>query len=130
MGRPPNGACNSSKTQAIVKLIYGVDSMVKCKITVVKKTMNEDLAKQYCGKKVGPCEIFKEGDMFITALEKPERFCDWAWNDIHNCVEVMVAGGNFSKGVFKDWMKDDRTIIACCTDGIRPVIFKIERIDD
>jgi hypothetical protein len=24
---------------------------------------------------------------------------------------------------------DDRTMIACCNDGTRPVIFKIERID-
>ena len=104
--------------------------MPKCKITVVKKTLNKDLAKRYCLKKVGPCSTFKVGEVFITGLEKPKGFCDWAWNDIHNCVEVMVTGGNFSKGVFEGWMKDDRTIIACCTDGIRPVIFKIERIDD
>ena len=26
-------------------------------------------------------------------------------------------------------MRDDRQIIACCQDGTRPVIFKIERID-
>ncbi len=105
-------------------------SMPKCKITVIKKSLNKALAKKYCGKKVGLCEIFKEGDEFITALEKPNGFCDWAWNDIHNCVEVIVTGGNFSKGVFEGWMKDDNTIIACCTDGIRPVVFKIERIED
>ena len=29
----------------------------------------------------------------------------------------------------KDWMKDENTMIACCSDGTRPVIFKIERID-
>ncbi|MFA6363123.1 TIGR04076 family protein [Methanoregula sp.] len=27
------------------------------------------------------------------------------------------------------WMKDERTMIACCSDGIRPVVFRIERID-
>ena len=26
-------------------------------------------------------------------------------------------------------MNDDRVMIACCNDGTRPVIFKIERID-
>ena len=26
-------------------------------------------------------------------------------------------------------MSDDRMMIACCNDGTRPVIFKIERID-
>lgn len=27
------------------------------------------------------------------------------------------------------WTKDDHIMIACCNDGTRPVIFKIERID-
>lgn len=29
----------------------------------------------------------------------------------------------------KGWRNDDRMMIACCNDGTRPVIFKIERID-
>ena len=29
----------------------------------------------------------------------------------------------------KGWTNDDRMMIACCNDGTRPVIFKIERID-
>ena len=29
----------------------------------------------------------------------------------------------------KNWTNDDRMMIACCNDGTRPVIFKIERID-
>ena len=28
----------------------------------------------------------------------------------------------------KGWTNDDRMMIACCNDGTRPVIFKIERI--
>ena len=27
------------------------------------------------------------------------------------------------------WTNDERIMIACCNDGTRPVIFKIERID-
>lgn len=27
------------------------------------------------------------------------------------------------------WTNDDKVMIACCNDGTRPVIFKIERID-
>nr|WP_295996885.1 TIGR04076 family protein [uncultured Adlercreutzia sp.] len=27
------------------------------------------------------------------------------------------------------WTNDDRVMIACCNDGTRPVIFKLERID-
>ena len=29
----------------------------------------------------------------------------------------------------RNWMDDERIMIACCSDGTRPVIFKIERID-
>lgn len=27
------------------------------------------------------------------------------------------------------WMRDERVMIACCNDGTRPVIFRIERLD-
>jgi len=36
-----------------------------------------------------------------------------------------LQGGSIMKG----WTNDDRMMIACCNDGTRPVIFKIERID-
>ena len=29
----------------------------------------------------------------------------------------------------KSWTNDERIMIACCNDGTRPVVFKIERID-
>ena len=29
----------------------------------------------------------------------------------------------------RGWMSDERVMIACCSDGTRPVIFKIERMD-
>ena len=29
----------------------------------------------------------------------------------------------------RGWTRDDRLMIACCNDGTRPVVFKIERID-
>jgi len=104
--------------------------MALCKITVVKKMINDDLVKSYCEDSVSSCPRFKEGQEFITELEKPEGFCDWAWNDILKMVMVLLTGGNFSKDIFGGWMKDDKTMIACCTDGIRPVVFKLERIED
>lgn len=30
----------------------------------------------------------------------------------------------------KGWTNDERVMIACCNDGTRPVVFKIERIDE
>ena len=31
--------------------------------------------------------------------------------------------------IMRGWMNDERVMIACCSDGTRPVIFKIERMD-
>ncbi len=101
----------------------------KCKITVLKKNLNEELAREYCQNEVTSCPVFDEGQEFMTGFEKPEGFCDWAWNDIHKFVAVLLAGGNFSEGIFDGWMLDNKVMIACCTDAIRPVTFKIEKID-
>ena len=30
----------------------------------------------------------------------------------------------------KGWMAKENEMIACCSDGTRPVIFKIERLDE
>jgi len=99
------------------------------KITVLKKKLDEELAAEYCQNEVTPCPVFEEGQEFVAGFEKPEGFCDWAWNDILKFVTVLYAGGNFSRGNFEGWMKDDKTMITCCTDAIRPVTFKIEKID-
>jgi uncharacterized repeat protein (TIGR04076 family) len=54
-----------------------------------------------------------------------QNFCDWAWNDIHKVLLTLRKQGNFAP-----WMKDGNTIIACCTDGLKPVVFKVERIEE
>ena len=104
--------------------------MSRCKITVLKKTLHPDLASEYCQDEVTLCKNFREGQEFITSFAKPKGFCDWAWNDIHQYVVALLAGGNFAGDLFNGWMKDDKTMIACCTDGIRPVVFKMERLED
>lgn len=102
----------------------------KCEITILKTDLNEELAKEYCQNEVTKCPLLEEGQKFVVlGFEKPEGFCDWAWNDIYRFVAVLLSGGNFSKDHFEKWMKDDKTMLACCTDVIRPVTFKIERID-
>jgi uncharacterized repeat protein (TIGR04076 family) len=104
--------------------------MTKCRITVIKRTLNPELANEYCGVDVPQCPFFDDGQVFICDLfDKPKDFCDWAWNDINKAVSALNTGGSFTKGIFNKWMKDDDKMIVCCTDGIRPVIFKIERID-
>jgi uncharacterized repeat protein (TIGR04076 family) len=102
--------------------------MAKCKITVLKKTFHPDLVEEYCkDPQTGICTSFVEGDEFLTdsSTRMPDGFCGYAWIDLHRLVLVLMNEGNFGS-----WMKDGRTMIACCTDGIRPVIFKLERIEE
>ena len=105
--------------------------MAKCKITVLKTSFHKEYAEEYLNeewkKSVGPCEIFKEGQEFIvdpfSAL--PGGFCPWAWDDMYKTLFAFAADGNFGK-----WYKTDKVLITCCSDGIRPVYFKIEKIEE
>jgi len=95
------------------------------KITVEKRLSNESLIEKY-GVGVEPlCDAVKDGQEFIAEdLKMPEGFCHWAWADIQRDVVTLALGGNFP------WVKDEGVAISCCTDGFRPVIFKLERLAD
>jgi len=102
--------------------------MSKCKITVVKRTINQDLIDEYLSdtrESLGLCQAYDDGQEFIIESFplKPEGFCDWAWADIHRDVVAVMFGGSYS------WINQSGTAITCCTDGLRPVIFKVERIE-
>jgi uncharacterized repeat protein (TIGR04076 family) len=84
---------------------------------------NEELARKYCTDGA-ICNRFEEGQEFVIEdLNQPKGFCAWAWDDIHKVILTLRSQGNFMP-----WMNDKDTIIACCTDGIRPVIFEVKRI--
>ena len=88
-----------------------------CKITVLKRTLHNDLYKEIRGKEGKLCGVFKEGQEFIltSPYKPPEGFCQWAWADIRH----FVLGA---------WFGREDATVACCTDGFRPVLFKVERI--
>lgn len=52
-------------------------------------------------------------------------FCSETWDAISRYIYTGLQGGS----IMHNWMKDDRVMITCCSDGTRPVIFKIERSD-
>jgi uncharacterized repeat protein (TIGR04076 family) len=98
--------------------------MSKCKITVLKREFYQELVDEYM-QGAGPCERFQDGQEFVLdeTLALPEGFCPWAWADIRSSVLAIMFGGNLP------WSSQLGVSIACCTDGCRPVIFKVERID-
>lgn len=95
------------------------------KITVIKKGYNPELADLYLteGKGIGPCPLLNEGDVFeyVGNAIMPEKFCPWAWIDLFRNISAISEGASFYPWNGKGSMK-----YFCCTDGLRPVVFKIE----
>ena len=96
------------------------------RITVLRNSFNKDFVDDYAeiyeGRAWKPCDLLREGQEFISDGWMPEGFCSHAWADILRYVMVLARGGNFV-GV------KPGTFVTCCTDGFRPVFFKVERID-
>ncbi|HYH01966.1 MAG TPA: TIGR04076 family protein [Bacillota bacterium] len=102
---------------------------MKCKITVIKRLYHKDLCEEYCSLNLPEsftgCPFFKVGQEFIVEghNQVPANFCAWAWADIQKDVLTMMFGGSFP------WTKQKGINITCCTDGLMPVIFKVEKIE-
>lgn len=107
----------------------------KVKITVIKKTYHSDLVDELAtepddwregtiGTKANCCHSFDVGHEFISdGTHMPEGFPDPPWVDIQKYVFILGRGGNML-GV------ENGTYVTNCTDGFRPVTFKLERIDE
>ena len=110
--------------------------MSKCKITVLRREYYQYLADQYLADpQVGKCPLFKEGQEFILERGNGKddfwnmmngKFCSEAWDAVSRYIYAALQGGSIMKG----WTNDEKMMIACCSDGTRPVIFQIERIDE
>jgi len=104
----------------------------KCKITVIKKECYEDLQQTYLlNPKSGPCGIFEVGQEWIVDQVgfwhmMDGKFCGEAWDAISRYVYTATQGGS----IMSRWTNDEKIMIACCNDGTRPVVFKLERIDE
>jgi len=89
----------------------------RCRITVLKKSFNQELYDQYPYGPAHACGRLEEGQVFetVSVWDPPEGFCTWAWADLRSLIHGK-HGGN------------QQVMIASCTDGLRPVLFKLERI--
>ena len=101
--------------------------MKRIKITVMRITEYHDLMAQYENPIEHACDL-KEGQVFICeGWQKPEGFCDSAWESISAFVMTLAHGGeNFYDG----WMKNPKTAMISCNDGFRPVSFFLEALEE
>ena len=74
--------------------------------------------------KIEACGFYKDWQEFIVGenLRMPEGFCTSAWHAIYCGVRTLAFGGNMP------WYEEKGVAITCCIDGLRPVVFKLERI--
>ena len=101
--------------------------MKKVKITVKRIACYQDLIEQYENPIEHACEM-KLNQVFVAnGLEKPEGFCDSAWESIYPFLkELANGGGNFYDG----WMKNEKSAMISCNDGFRPVSFLLEALEE
>ena len=107
----------------------------KCKITVIDKKVFDDLQEKYLeDPKSGACPFYEVGAEYIFERYGDEdtfwtqgkgAHCSEAWDCFSRYVYTALQGGSIMRG----WTNDEHMMIACCNDGTRPVIFRIERLD-
>ena len=104
-------------------------TMSKIKITVVKRLNFDEIfsdAEPGCSADMEPvCGLFKDGQEFVSENgEMPAGFCNGAYVDIFRYISGLRFGANFP------WVREKGRVLTCCTDGFRPVVFLLERIED
>ena len=101
--------------------------MKKCRITVMRKANYYDLSEQYENPIDHACDM-EEGQVFVAnGWEKPEGFCQSAWDTLSPFVLALSHGG----GDFYDgWMKNKKSAMLSCNDGFRPVSFYVEALEE
>ena len=112
----------------------------RVKVTVIRTCVFKDLQADYLADpESGACPCFEVGQEFNFWREGDRddfwKFgrgdsagnfpCAEAWDCISRYIYTGLQGGSLMHG----WSRDERLMIACCNDGTRPVVFKIERED-
>ena len=101
--------------------------MKKVRITVMRKACYQDLIELYENPLENPCEM-EEGMVFVAnGPERPEGFCNSAWETLAPFVDALSHG---AEGLYGDWMKNKKSGMFSCNDGFRPVSFLLETLDE
>ncbi|MBO4716303.1 MAG: TIGR04076 family protein [Spirochaetales bacterium] len=97
--------------------------MREVRITVMRRTVYEDLMQEYENPIEHACDM-EIGQTFISKNGRcPDGMCESAWSVMEPFVlELANGGGNFYNG----WMRNKNSAMISCNDGFRPVSFYIE----
>lgn len=99
---------------------------ISLKITVLRVARYDDLIERYENPIDRPCDMV-EGMVFKTdGCTRPEGMCDSAWETMAPFARRLAEG---EEGLYDGWMKDPRSLMVSCNDGLRPVTFYIEAVE-
>ena len=101
--------------------------MKKVRITVMRISEYRDLMERFENPIEHACGM-REGMVFTAnGWERPEGFCESAWETVSPFVMTLAhGGGNFYGG----WMKNEKSAMISCNDGFRPVSFLLEALEE
>ena len=101
--------------------------MKKVKITAIRKAQYDDLISKYENPIEHACDI-EEGAVYIAnGWQRPENFCESAWETISPFVMTLAYGG---EDIYDGWMKNKKSAMISCNDGFRPVSFYLETLNE
>ncbi|MCC8089210.1 MAG: TIGR04076 family protein [Rikenellaceae bacterium] len=104
--------------------------MKRVKITVLKTTLDKELADEYGVEGLTACPMLKAGQVFYGDYAKPEGLYDEAWKAMYQYVFVLSHGADKELFYYGDWICKKGVAICSCNDGLRPVIFKLEATEE
>ncbi|MFX0114065.1 MAG: TIGR04076 family protein [Candidatus Hodarchaeota archaeon] len=100
--------------------------MTKLKITIAKKFSSEDVfghkIKRLSGGTVPICGLEEREYIVNHQFEMPNDFCGKAWQDMSRELALLWYG------VDPEYTEHN-AVYTSCTDGVRPVVFRIERLE-
>ena len=101
--------------------------MKKVKITVMKMAHYQDLIETYENPIEHACSMEVGMTFIANGWQRPEGFCDSAWDSISAFVMTLSHGG---EDLYDGWMKNKRSAMISCNDGFRPVSFLLETMEE
>ena len=101
--------------------------MKKVRITVMRTARYDDLIEKYENPIEHACDM-RDGQVFIAnGWQRPENFCDSAWDTLSPFVMALAHG---AEDLYGGWMKNKKSAMLSCNDGFRPVSFLLETLDE
>ena len=101
--------------------------MKKVRITAARVARYDDLIAKYENPIEHACAV-TEGQVWVAdGWQKPDGFCDSAWESISAFVMALAHGG---ENLYDGWMKNPRSAMISCNDGFRPVSFLLEVVEE